>query len=121
MAGDAESMGEGGAAPPLRGGVHYGRIPRALPWAVGFRPSGAPSVTLPRSGVVFSVTACGGQSMGASLGLYRLFHTPCDTERFRFKPADNSCLHPLLFTLLNAPICGCILISGSNRLRIQST
>jgi hypothetical protein len=24
-------------------------------------------------------------SLGASFGRYRLFHTPCDVERFRFK------------------------------------
>jgi hypothetical protein len=95
MAGDADSMGESRSVPPFQGGVHWGRIPRALPWAIGFRPSGAPSVTVRRGDAVFLGTAYGVQSIGASLGLYRLFHAPFVTQRsFASKPADNSCLRP---------------------------
>ena len=58
---------------------------QGLPWASGFRPSGAPSVTLRRGGAVFPGTSCGGQSMGASLGRHRWFHAPLSQRVVSFQ------------------------------------
>ena len=41
LAGDADSMGESHSVPPFQGGAHRG-------WAIGFHPSGTPSVTSTR-------------------------------------------------------------------------
>jgi hypothetical protein len=81
LAGDANSMGEGRSVPALTGR--------------GFTTDGC--VTLRRGSAVFLGTAYGVRSLGAFLGLYRLFHAPLVTQKgFVSKPTDNARLHPFM-------------------------
>jgi len=113
MAGDADRLGESRPAPSGRGSL--GRIPRALPWAIGFRPSGAPSVTLRRGGAVCLGTAYRVQSLGASLGLYRLFHAPLGHREVSFQNCRQLLLAAArIYRARRARICAILVRKGLN-------